>query len=624
MSQPHSGVWWLAPNVWAGAALSGTAVTASFSPSLMPRSTTHQALLAGASGTVGWMIGSGSYTIAARTGNTGLDTAVLAAGAAAGIATRYLVPWHDQEPRWRAPVRSIAQVAGAGAASAATVTAVQHSRSRTLAGVAVGVAAGIVAGSRIRSSVAKQDAARGEYDLPTPNATRAVIEGVGVLSILGALISGYRSSGGALSRTLEQRLGVPNRPARIAGTVLAAGVWALGIRVAAGSIVTGLARYDRVLDPGYDHPPASTNRSGGPDSRVPWSRLGRQGRRFITNVPRAADITSVMGVTPLHEPIRVFVGFDAATEAVERVEIAMEELRRMRAFDRKLLIASCPAGTGYVNTLPMEVADFAMLGDSAAVAVQYARLPSLLAIQNMKAGANHHRLLLEAIRRELADRPHDRRPTVVVYGESLGAWAGQDAFIDAGIEGLDALGVDHALWVGTPFYSKWRRQTVEEGRTPLGVVVEVNAPDDLETSSRRRVTMLTHWNDPVAKVNLSMFYREPDWLMESPRRPTISQDQVWFPIITGLQTVVDTFNATNPTPGVFRATGHDYRLDLPEATVAAYRLPEPTAPQWERLMRHLQAEEKRRDDDLRHGERPITPESVTGDRDPDAPVATPG
>jgi len=76
----------------------------------------------------------------------------------------------------------------------------------------------------------------------------------------------------------------------------------------------------------------------------------------------------------------------------------MAELKRTSAFDRSLLIVSAPAGTGYVNTLPMEVADFATLGDSASVAVQYARLPSLLALQQTPSGAEHHRLLLAAIR----------------------------------------------------------------------------------------------------------------------------------------------------------------------------------------------------------------------------------
>lgn len=596
--------WWRDPAVWAGAALGGTAATASFSPSLMPRSTTHQAVLAGVAGVTGWSIGSASYALIARTGNAGIDTVILGAGAAVGISVRYLMPWHEHEPPWRPPIRSLAQVAGAGAASAASITAIRDSRSRSAVAVAAAAASGIVAATRIRSGISKQAKAREEVDFPAPNPTRAILEGIGVLGALGALVGGYRRSGGALARVLESRAAVPPRAARHAGNVLSAGIWALGARAAAGSVITGLKRYDRMLDPGYDTPPALPERSGSGGSAIPWSRLGRQGRRFITDTPTVEDIEAVMGVGAAATPIRVFVGFDSARTAEDRVELAMRELHRTAAFDRELLIVSCPAGTGYVNTLPMEVADFAAHGDTASVAVQYARLPSLLALQNTKSGAKHHRLLLEAVRAELALRSPSNRPCVVVYGESLGAWAGQDAFIDGGIRGLDDLGVDRALWVGTPYYSKWRRQMLDDDGSPEGSVVEINGPEDTEEPGPR-VTLLTHHNDPVNRANASLFYREPHWLMERPPQAGISGDQTWVPLVTAFQTVVDTMNATHPTPGVFRATGHDYRLDLPKVTVSAYGLDEPSDNQWTRMLEHLQAEEKRRHEAMSLSENPL-------------------
>ena len=45
---------------------------------------------------------------------------------------------------------------------------------------------------------------------------------------------------------------------------------------------------------------------------------------------------------------------------------------------------------------------------------------------------------------------------------------------------------------------------------------------------------------------------------------------------------------------MFRATGHDYRLDLPAVAMEAFRLPRPTPEQWERLMTALQADEAAR------------------------------
>jgi uncharacterized membrane protein len=313
-----------------------------------------------------------------------------------------------------------------------------------------------------------------------------------------------------------------------------------------------------------------------------------------------------MGQRAIAEPVRVFVGYDAARSAEARVALAMAELRRTAAFDRGLLIVSCPAGTGYVNTLPMEVAEYATLGNCAAVAVQYARLPSLLALQETPHGADHHRLLLAAIKHELETRPPEDRPKVVVYGESLGAWAGQDAFIGGDIESIKALGVSEALWVGTPYYSKWRHESLYTGDAAPGTVEQIDSFEELDTaSSARIVTLLTHYNDPVALINATMFYKEPQWLMDSPRKPGISSSQRWRPVITGFQTMVDAVNATNPTPGVFRAFGHDYRLDLPRVTVAAYRLPEPSQDQWDRMLTRLQKDEAARVNAMKLAAKPL-------------------
>jgi uncharacterized membrane protein len=500
----------------------------------------------------------------------------------------------------------VAQVVGAGAASAATITAIRNSTSRSAVGAATGIAAAVLGVINVRKSMAEQRAERDELDGAAPNPVKAAVTGIGVLGVLGALIGGYQQSGGALSRIMHHRLGVPQTTARYTGDIAAAAIWALGIRAVYGTVVTGIARYDRVVDPGFDRPPESTERSGSPDSLIPWARLGRQGRRFITNTPSMEAIGEVMGVPAIAEPVRVFVGYDSARTAEDRVALAMAELKRTSAFDRSLLIVSAPAGTGYVNTLPMEVADFATLGDSASVSVQYARLPSLLALQQTPSGAEHHRLLLAAIRDELKGRVDSDKPKVVVYGESLGSWAGQDAFIGSAIDSLDELGVDKAFWVGTPYYSKWRREALAPGGAPEGTVEQINSIEELESpAEHRRVTLLTHYNDPIDRINASLFLKEPSWLMEQPRMPGIPKNQDWMPIGTALQSMVDAVNATNPTPGVFRATGHDYRLDLPRVTVEAFDLVQPSEAQWESMMHRLQSDEAARAAAMKLSDRPL-------------------
>ena len=59
-------------------------------------------------------------------------------------------------------------------------------------------------------------------------------------------------------------------------------------------------------------------------------------------------------------------------------------------------------------------------------------------------------MLLNGIRRDLKERPADERPKIILFGESLGAWTSQDAFMGEGTDGFEALGIYKALWIGTP------------------------------------------------------------------------------------------------------------------------------------------------------------------------------
>ena len=60
--------------------------------------------------------------------------------------------------------------------------------------------------------------------------------------------------------------------------------------------------------------------------------------------------------------------------------------------------------------------------------------------------------------------PPGKRPKFVLFGESLGAWTSQDAFVDQGTQGLVDAGVDHAIWIGTPHFSKWKEQVLYDDR----------------------------------------------------------------------------------------------------------------------------------------------------------------
>jgi len=224
------------------------------------------------------------------------------------------------------------------------------------------------------------------------------------------------------------------------------------------------------------------------------------------------------------------------------------------------------------------------------------------------------RKLLEAIRDELASLPEDRRPSVVIYGESLGAWAGQDTFLHQGVQGLQDLGVERALWVGTPYYSGWRREVLVD-RTIApgdGEVLEVEGPEALlalgpDERDRLRAVLIGHGNDPVRYISLGLIVRKPPWLGDE-RTWGVPRKMRWLPAITTIQVIVDAVNATRPTPGVFRATGHDYSADLPDSTLVAYGIAHPPRQVWERLVEHLQKVDEARASHRRRKKKPV-PES---------------
>jgi uncharacterized membrane protein len=588
--------WFRRPDVWSGLVLAAWAATRSFGPSLMPRATAHQAMVSGAAAATGFAVGNASYGVIGTDFTLREQLPVFAGTAALGIGARAVLPADGELPL--ATVRSVAEGVAAGSVACAAVNLVRQSRRPGVtAGVVATAGAGAAAFTLVRS-IRDQLARRDDVDPPPPRPLPAIAQSATIAGVLAAVVNGYRRSGRVAATMVRRRFGASPAVAEVVGRTGSTMVWGAVILAFVDTFVRGMELYDRVMDPGYDQPPATPARSAGPGSAITYSRTGRQGRRFISNVPTADDIEAVMGDRAVAEPVRVFVGYDMAKTAEDRVALALEELERTGAYDRALLVVGSPAGTGVVNTVAFETADYLLRGDAAGVAVQYERLPSLLCLHRTGVGGHHHRLLLEGIRRALQSRVESRRPRVVVYGESLGAWAGQNAFLHRGVDGLDELGIERALWVGTPFYSGWMHETASNGQARSGAVIQVPSVLPLRALSeaereRVRVVLLTHHNDPIGKLNLDLLVRRPEWL-GTDRPPTVSPRQRYTPVITGLQTIVDTANATNQVAGVFRATGHDYRLDLPAVTLEAYRLPRPTPQQWERLMTALQADEAAR------------------------------
>jgi uncharacterized membrane protein len=307
------------------------------------------------------------------------------------------------------------------------------------------------------------------------------------------------------------------------------------------------------------------------------------------------DIETVTGKKPIAEPVRVFVGVDAADTVEQRVGLAMAELRRTGAFDRANLIIQAPAGTGFANTTPIDVTEMLTLGDCASVAIGYGLLPSFLSLGKVGLGAQTQRLLLDAIREELVGR--EKRPRILLYGESLGARV-QEAAVSAGPLDLDHYFVDAALWVGSPGGLKsdeFHALCVEES-------VTVDRPEMISGVLRTpypRVWFLEHDGDPVVRNRPALLLDRPFWLpVDGQRGRNVPEAMQWKPGLTWATVLVDTLFATNVKPGDFQSKGHDYRADLGGVVTAAYALPadEATAARLEAHLRQLEVERAQRID----------------------------
>ena len=353
----------------------------------------------------------------------------------------------------------------------------------------------------------------------------------------------------------------------------------------------------RVEDP-YQAPPTLPEVSGSPESTSPFDELGRHGRRVVSEVLRPEVIADVMGEPATHQPIRIYVGMDSEPlYPTGRAEMALEELERTGAYDRRHLLLVSPTGTGWIEPTAVDSAELLTRGDIATVAIQYARYPSFLAAQNVALGRSQFRILLLGVRERLRAMPPQRRPRVLVYGLSMGAWTASDVVMHQGIGGFDHYGIDRALWVGLPWLAKWSNSGMARGSSALvpdGTVGvfdrhEQLAALDRDARDRLRAVVLSHDNDPVALLGPDLAVQQPEWLQRADRGRGVPDRMRWIPVVTFLQTMVDALNSMVQVPGHFTSHGHDYRADMARFVHGAFHLPPVTEAQMAAVERALVA-----------------------------------
>ncbi|MCB0878170.1 MAG: alpha/beta-hydrolase family protein [Thermoleophilia bacterium] len=304
-----------------------------------------------------------------------------------------------------------------------------------------------------------------------------------------------------------------------------------------------------------------------PATASPVVGMGEAGARFVGAVP--LDLPK--------RPIRAYAALASAPTVEGRVELVMRELERTGAFDRRFLVIGAPTGGGHVNPVALELIERMAGGDVASVAIQFGTLPSVLSFGKV----DDERGMLELLMRRIRDRirsqhPHGGGPKVVLYGESLGGWASQGALEEAAakaqrqsgrpVDPLRNLGVDTAVWIGIPGFSRFQRDQLGNGGMQVLHGIDALTKLDPAQRSTARAWELSHYDDPVHRADLATIWRRPDWLPADGNNPHgVDPSQRWKPLLTFFDTMKMVFTTANKErAGVFTDHGHDYRKELPQ------------------------------------------------------------
>jgi uncharacterized membrane protein len=374
----------------------------------------------------------------------------------------------------------------------------------------------------------------------------------------------------ALWRYVDCRISkyIPRRVSYVASTLLVV----ISLFLITNKVIARLAlnaadelflRLDQVVDEGIERP-ADGNASGSAASLIAWDTIGRYGKHFIAGGPTQQQVSQFWGKDVM-QPLRVYVGLDTRETAEERAELALQELIRIRGFDRKLLVVATPTGTGWLDPGAVDTLEYLHAGDTAIVSMQYSYLPSWLTILVDPARSRDSAtLLFDEIYAHWKTLPKDSRPRLYVHGLSLGA-LGSAASADLFTVFEDP--IQGGVWSGPPFPSAvWSRiSKYRNPGTPMwlpkfrdGSMLRFTGREcTLQRQGERwgpmRFVFIQHASDPMTFFTPDLLYRRPDWL-QGERGPDISPYLSWIPIVTFLQTGFDLPMATTVPAGY----GHNF------------------------------------------------------------------
>ncbi|TWU40746.1 alpha/beta hydrolase [Novipirellula artificiosorum] len=402
---------------------------------------------------------------------------------------------------------------------------------------------------------------------PVPSAEPIYCVGIAVLVALVIIVltRGLIRLGAVISRQLNRFL-----PRRISAAISTVLVVALTLFIANGVVARALldaadgffSHADELIDEGIEQPTAAIA-SGGPDSLIDWETIGRRGKDFIAAGPTQKSISAQTGRVAI-DPIRVYVGMRSEETVEARAKLALEELKRVRGFERSTLIIATPTGTGWLDPGAVDTVEYLHGGDTAIVTTQYSYLPSWITILiDPSRSMRSAQALFDEVYGYWKTLPKTERPRLYVQGLSLGS-LGSEATPDLLTTFEDP--IQGAVWSGPPFPSRqWA--AIVRNRNPgspewlptfrdqamVRFTGQENALDDDKRWGPIRNVYIQHASDPMVWFSPNLAWHPPAWLKE-PRGPDVSPSLRWYPIITFLQVAFDLPMATSVPIGY----GHNY------------------------------------------------------------------
>lgn len=406
------------------------------------------------------------------------------------------------------------------------------------------------------------------WGLP-PVETSAPLQVAAIAALVFLILMGVGRLFAITARRWDRRSGrlLPPRVAQATGfaatlLVFAAMIDGVAVRAVLRTIDSGARLADAAILPELA-PPETPLSSGGPGSHLDWQDLGRWGRSFVASGPGSEDIAAFWGV-PAKQPIRIYVGLNAAETPEDRAKLGYDELVRTGGFERAVLVIAMPTGSGWLDPGGMDTLDYIARGDVATVAVQYSYLPSPVSVVvDRQQGVAEAQALFEFVYRHWTGLPPDTRPRLYLHGLSLGAFLSQETLP---LLDLFADPVDGALWTGSPYLSEFW-QMVRTRRHPDSppwrprfgdgsLIRAMNQEGGLERFDApwgpMRFVFLQYGSDPIVFFDWSLAWSRPDWL-EDDRAPDLSPQMRWIPIVTLFQVGLDMAVALGAL-----GHGHDY------------------------------------------------------------------